>query len=258
VVYGNVADEMALFKQIAEENAQYSSSGVCTCVLYPSSTAVSLNEWLSCHTSSDYSDQGQSTHRPDKKLVRLILLDGTYIQANKQYKHLLKCNDVYKLGLTFVKLDFDGEGGCNSAMSKITKQPDEVKICTYEAAIMAVRQVVGDRIKSASYDSWYRYLDTWIAYMLSSKVKQGESKKEKEKGPIESPQKVSNKTHNLHQAAEEDVIRGNLKLAGSNDISEGARDILATINLFRNMQRTVVIKMTNKFAVYELNYDANI
>ena len=136
----------------------------------------------------------------------MILIDGTYAQASKQFKYLCKCNDSLSLGLTFVQLDMD-EGGCESALSKIIDQPGKSKICTHQAAIMAIREVRDalalyrprltgkcmkghpepdeiraghpepDEIRSGiirDFEVWSLHLDSWLAYILSSKVKQGQ------------------------------------------------------------------------------------
>ncbi len=125
-------------------------------------------------------------------MIRMILLDGTYAQASKQFKHLCKCNARLGLGLTFVQLEID-EGGCESSLSKIVNQPEKSKICTHQAAIMAIREVrdalvlrTGKGMKShpdpdesragivRDFEIWTLHLDSWLAYILSSKVKQGQ------------------------------------------------------------------------------------
>jgi DTW domain-containing protein YfiP len=108
LVFGDSANELKFMKEIVEE---YKSDDVHTCIMYPHSSALSLNEWL------DY----KYSH---KSPVRLIVLDGTYGQASRQWKFLSKGISLLQkeVGCEFplpvIKLDLS-EKGCRSAISGI-------------------------------------------------------------------------------------------------------------------------------------------
>ena len=128
VVFGDTVAEQRLVMEMYEEALHGEQR---TVVLYPSSDAVLLSDWMAKHRPG-----------PGDAPVRLVALDGTYAQASRQYKFLQKSLALLShsapssssssslLLLPVVKLDLEA-GKCNSALAGIMHQPGKEKICTY-------------------------------------------------------------------------------------------------------------------------------
>jgi DTW domain-containing protein YfiP len=127
VVFGDSAAELKLVEQIHEE---IRSSRPRTCVLYPDRSAKKLSDWIASRPTACRDTS-----------VRLVALDGTYGQASRQWKYLSRClHELHGEDLPVVKLDLE-DGKCRSAIAGVMAQPGKEKICTYQAVVMAVRQV---------------------------------------------------------------------------------------------------------------------
>lgn len=126
ILFGDTDKETKLIDDINEEQE---SNCVQTCILYPTNDAVSLNEWL--ESRSD-----------DAKLkpVRIVVLDGTYPQADRQWRHLSRALKlVHGKQLPLVKLDLES-GKVSSALLGIQSQPGIDKLCSFQAMILALQQ----------------------------------------------------------------------------------------------------------------------
>ena len=102
VLFGDSEQEIKLMETMLQD---FKSGENSYCILYPTSTAVTIGEWM----------ESRQTTNPGKP-VTMIALDGTYSQALRQFKHLKKCAVMYGFELPAVKLDL-GEKGCESAIS---------------------------------------------------------------------------------------------------------------------------------------------
>lgn len=126
ILFGDINAESKL---IDEMNEEQESNCLQTCVLYPTNTAVSLNEWL-----ANRSDEAKS------KPVRIVTLDGTYPQADRQWRHLARALElVHGKQLPLVKLDLVS-GTVPSALLGIQSQPGVDKLCSYQAMVLALQQ----------------------------------------------------------------------------------------------------------------------
>lgn len=168
LVFGDCEKEAALMERMKED---YDQGHASYCVLYPTSGAVSLNEWMKSK---------EQLNKP----VTLIALDGTYSQALRQYKHLIKSSALHDFPLQAVKLDL-GPNGCKSAIEGIMVQPQKDKICTYQAVLMALHQI---GLPNPLYDSLRLELDLWLQHILKRSIRQGKMTIKKPKGLIESNQ----------------------------------------------------------------------
>ena len=139
-------------------------------------------------SSSSSTPEGIQLPRPQSQYkYRLIALDGTYKEASRMYRHLERCLHVL-LGegegegeeggegggkgeggvqLPVAKLDL-GESGIASAYLGLQNQPDKNKICTYQACVLAFRQL-GE--SSETCDWLDAQLHQFIEYVLASDIK---------------------------------------------------------------------------------------
>ena len=89
--------------------------------------------------------------------------------AHRQFRHLQKLMQARGLQLPVVKLDL-GAGGCRSAIVGLMTQPGKEKVCTFQACVMALRQLGEDE---ATCQALFSELDEWIAYILRKRIKLG-------------------------------------------------------------------------------------
>ena len=155
LLFGDSDKEIELFQQLRIE---YENNESRTCILYPTTTSLSLSDWIS---------QQPLNNKP----IRLITLDGTYAQAHRQFKHLTKSAACYKFPLPCVKLDLP-EGGCKSAIAGMMRQPGKDQICSFQAVIMALHQA---GLNDAIYNDLRNDLDDWLAYILRNKIRLGKT-----------------------------------------------------------------------------------
>lgn len=209
MLYGDYAREKQLIDEIEQEiRSGYTCS---TCIMYPSSGAMLLSDWVrqwkqshlrsshsdnSSNSSSNSSDSsgssesnsegGSSSYNLNsslnpvspspttrKKTMRLVLLDGTFPGASRQVKYLVNCCRLRGFELPQVKLDLDG-GYCKSAITGVMTQPGKEKICSFQAMIMALEQI-DPRRYSGMCTAMRRDLNDWLAYILRSRIKMGKS-----------------------------------------------------------------------------------
>jgi hypothetical protein len=105
------------------------------------------------------------------KPVKLVMLDGTYPCASRQLKHIAGACKIRKIPIPVVKLDLT-DGFCKSAIAGIMSQPGKEKICTYQALVMAMRQV---GTESHFCDELFLELEYWLIHILKQKVKLGKN-----------------------------------------------------------------------------------
>lgn len=158
LLFGDSDSEIQLFEEMKQE---FLENMPCTCVLYPNGTATPLSEWLASRPIA-----------ARDKPIRFIALDGTYSHAQRQYKHLKKIFSLYGMPLPHVKLDL-GDSGCKSMITGLMYQPSKVKICTFQAAVLALKQV---GVPEEICDDLLLELKKWLEYMLTTKIKLGKSK----------------------------------------------------------------------------------
>lgn len=210
LVLGDELAEEELFQTIAAER----EAGIeKTCMLYPSSTSISLNDWLQTvkqqqqqqrrrHRAAPVGQHNDDSDDSDHGIpsVRLILLDGTYPGASRVARFLSKATarlaassnstshsashsngDGYS-GIPCVALDLH-ENGLRSAVAGMMYQPAKDKICTFQAIALALQQVIvqgdGKIITTRPIGLLLEYLDHWIHFLLQSAIKLGKSKDKK-------------------------------------------------------------------------------
>lgn len=174
VIYGDSTAEIKLLNDIATEIVTGTPT---TCILYPSNDAISLNEWMTNRAELHEKKQTSSgTTSPKLPPIRIVVLDGTYNQAKRQWKYLTKALQTLSasynhssLKLPVVKLDLE-KGRCKSAILGIMSQPGKDKVCSYQAAVMALRQA---GVSQAACDFHARNLDKFLQHILSTKIKFG-------------------------------------------------------------------------------------
>jgi hypothetical protein len=216
VFYGDTKQEQTLLQDIVSAARRALPHRLeRTCVLYPCPEAVSLDQWIgrclddasastsgvdpSSSSSSSSSSTDHHLHQQPQQdgrpLLRLIVLDGTYSHARTMMKFFKACQEEWSLSsknsLQFVQLDLDRHLGAQSAVAGIMYQPAKDKICSYQATVMAVRQVLhaiqcrsagvdnadllqeslGDRL----CDDLLEDLQQWILHILKNKIKCGKS-----------------------------------------------------------------------------------
>jgi len=172
IVFANAPEEDQLVEEIVRE---YQQGDVRTCIMYPSTDAVLLSEWMANRTnnsSNRSSSSSCSSSSTTKRPARLVALDGTYKTAVRQIKHLQKCLAAAGVPMPVVKLDLD-EKGCRSAVYGMMNQPDKEKICTFQAIVLALRQMGEDE---QTCQLLLRELDEWIGYILRRRIKIGKEK----------------------------------------------------------------------------------
>lgn len=166
LIFCDLEGERKLINDIRHE---YENSQPVTCVLYPSEDAILLSDWLA-----------QRPPECKDKPVRLVALDGTYPMARRQVKYLRSCCELQNVPLPLVKLDLK-DGICKSAIAGIMSQPGKDKICTFQAIVMAMRQL---HLSSALCDHLTADLEDWLAHILKKKIKFGKNAA-KVRAPIE-------------------------------------------------------------------------
>ncbi len=201
IIYGDSEKEIFLANEIYQE---YLSGKRRTVILYPSATSIGINQWMNENFLKDYDYANNQINRENSKhqhisngsssssssssaswSLRLILLDGTYSDADKLARHLEQLLlHMYNCPTPLVKLDLEN-GKCTSAVVGIMYQPNPEKICTFQAAIMAAQQVISNikrcytnkRNNSSHHnefcDMLYEDLNYWINHLLVSKIKFG-------------------------------------------------------------------------------------
>jgi DTW domain-containing protein YfiP len=192
-------DEMREQQLIAEMVAEHRSGQVRTCILYPTKESQLLSEWSKAAratwsiapaaeggggTDGEESVSSASVREEQPMKVRLIALDGTYACASRLYRHLDRClraalgsSDPDSVVVPVVKLDL-GAGGVRSAILGIMEQPGAEKVCTFQALVLAFKQL-DESPKLCS--SLLRDLDAWLEHILSMNIKMTKSAQAVEK-----------------------------------------------------------------------------
>lgn len=180
VVYGNTECESKLFELIKSEKERGVSR---TCVLYPCSSALSFNSWIShLKEESRLTTPCRTSTIPS---IRLILLDGTYPGACRIAKYLEKVAPCLSIDLPCVALDLDKVTGLRSAVAGVMYQPAKDKICTFQAAVLALQQVIVHReayevstageVTTRVIGRLLSFLDRWIECLLERRIKLGKT-----------------------------------------------------------------------------------
>ena len=89
LLFGDGVAEGVLLDQLCAEINEDMPS---TVILYPTPTAASLGDWI---------QQRPPTCRQAGLGVRVVVLDGTYNQANRQWKYLTKALAQYQFQVRF-------------------------------------------------------------------------------------------------------------------------------------------------------------
>mmetsp|Transcript_19658 Transcript_19658/g.26932 ORF Transcript_19658/g.26932 Transcript_19658/m.26932 type:complete len:340 (+) Transcript_19658:280-1299(+) len=213
-IFGNSKEEEILLDQmrpIDDLHGKRSTEDITVaCVMFPSKESITLSTYidnLMDNLSNQSSNNPSEDHKINSKVtLRLVMLDGTYPCSRRQLKHLTKCCTLPGRGyaLPLVKLRLDEQKGCQSAITGVMYQPGRDKLCTYQACIMAIQQIVEHIhhlntihaennttnshetpliVLSSSYQHYMTLckslldeLDNWIAFILKTKIKFGKSK----------------------------------------------------------------------------------
>ena len=163
-IYGDINCDKQLINDMINES---DNDDQYTCILYPDKTSVLLSQWIKTRPRNDAN-----------KPIRVIVLDGTYAQASRQWKYLSMSMQKYHKKLPLVKLDIE-EGGMKSAIAGIMYQPGKEKICTYQACVMAMREA---GISATICNSFDDDLELWLVHLLKTSIKKGKSKQRKVEG----------------------------------------------------------------------------
>lgn len=127
LLFGDTQAEHALIHDIHKE---IENNLPQTCILYPTCNAPYISHWLKSRPSA-------AQNLPP----RIVVLDGTYPQASRQYKYLAKSLELmHGNQLPVVKLDL-GNRPVRSALYGIQSQPGVDKLCSYQAMVMALHQI---------------------------------------------------------------------------------------------------------------------
>lgn len=113
------------------------------------------------------------------------MLDGTFPGASRIAKYLMYSCSLRGIPCPVVKLDLENNA-CKSAVAGMMYQPGKDKICTYQAAVMAMQQasvLTNDNITTTTTSiatdklikQLHQDLEDWIAYILHTKIKFGKS-----------------------------------------------------------------------------------
>jgi DTW domain-containing protein YfiP len=179
LVYGDLAAEQALVDRIV---AEYKSGCIETVIMYPSSDAVLLSDFLANSSSSSSSSSFVSSSTAaspsgdivvSTRTLRLVALDGTYNTARRQCQWLRDTLEKVGVPLPVVKLDLS-ERGCCSAYLGLMQQPSAEKICTFQAVALALGQLETD--SSSLVQALLGFLQQWIRHLVTKKIKLGKEK----------------------------------------------------------------------------------
>ena len=225
LLWGDEYQEQQLIKEMVEEHRQ---GRIRTCILYPTKDSQSLSEWCASVRSASRNvnqkhDGANTTENENidsqQSKIRFIALDGTYSCAARLYKHLDRCLRTALEGSTsslplvpVVKLDL-GEGGIRSAIAGIMQQPAAEKICTFQALVLALKQL-GESSHICAL--LLKDLDKWLEFILASGIKMTKTQntvnkkmprnlEENQREPAEFVQKFMAKNQERHEAG---LIKG--------------------------------------------------
>ena len=179
VILGFPQQEKKLIDDLVEE---YQSHAIHTCIMYPSKEAQLVSTWkehaVSFNEQSRNEGEGDSVDEVRKgsqgiqstSKTRLIVLDGTYSDARRMYNYLKICLQARGVPCPAVKLDIGEEGFIKSAYLGIMDQPGRDKICTFQAAIMAMSDLGEPK---SLCNALNEDLTGWIHYLLQCRIKTG-------------------------------------------------------------------------------------
>lgn len=223
IFFGDDQREIQLMEQLRKE---YDDGVQSTCILYPTSSAVTVREWK------------ERILTPEYKTIRLISLDGTYSQAARQFKHLQKAAAFYNIPLPVVKLDLP-EQGCQSAYAGLMNQPSKDKICTYQASIMALKELGLD---NSTFNCLKDDLDDWISHILDMNIKLGKTKIKVPLGLEDKNMKAIERHENLKNKDKGGCVYLNEWRIHQDPI------------YYRSIAYYIVITKTNKFSTFDIRY----
>lgn len=172
LVYGDEQGEHNLMNQIALEHKNGINN---TCILYPRQDSLLIPEWIEENVRSNTSGSNKCDEIDKRKVIRIIVLDGTYACASRMAKALINMREAYAIpekAFPFVKLDVS-ENGLRSAVAGIMYQPGKFKICSYQAIVIAIKEVYEalNLLQEPLIPDLLKELDNWIAYIVKTKIK---------------------------------------------------------------------------------------
>ncbi len=169
-------DEVNEQKLIAEIASEIRLGVKRTSILYPSNDASSIQDWQHPPSTESAVLSSETVEKSSKKALpsprpRLVALDGTYKEAARMYKYLQRCLrtilDDPAAVLPVVKLDL-GVGGKRSAYLGLQAQPTKNALCTYQACVLALREMG----QSAGMCEWLDgQLHKFIDFILKCDIK---------------------------------------------------------------------------------------
>jgi len=240
LVFGDVSREQELIDRMVQE---YRSGSIDTCIFYPSSDAILLSEFIASRNGYNTTKEQQNQlfekvekmHKQDNldRRVRLVALDGTYHTARRQFKYLRDTLLRVGVPVPVVKLDLSSQGCC-SAYLGLMQQPTAEKICTLQAAALALGQLsCSPLLVKALLDN----LDGWIRYIVTRKIKLGKERVRLPKGLVIGP------GTNV-EGAGNDLV-GDGKGKGEGEGEEGKDDELGDGTLFKFIEQSVQERKKN-------------
>jgi len=123
LIYGfNIEKEKTMIEMIVTE---IKSRNIKTCILYPTKTSKLLSEWMHVNNMNKFEssrDSESCCNREINTKMNIIALDGTYGQAETQFKYLKKMLKLASIShMPLVKLDLKN-GYCMSMMTGLMSQ----------------------------------------------------------------------------------------------------------------------------------------
>ena len=124
IIYGSdLQKEKAMIELLLTENKCHN---VKTCILYPTKSSELLSNWIKISNidkfKNSYNDKDYENNYENDSKINIIALDGTYGQAETQYKYVKKILTLANIfPIPVVKLDLE-KGYCMSMMTGLMSQ----------------------------------------------------------------------------------------------------------------------------------------
>lgn len=177
LVYGDEQGEHILMSQIALEHEKGINN---TCILYPTHDSLLIHNWIEENVLQSIKYQSkEDSNEPlgsnKRTAIRIIVLDGTYACASRMARALINMREAYGIpeaAFPFVKLDVS-DSGLRSAMAGIMYQPGKFKICSFQAIVLAIKELYEALHLSQEplISDLLKELDNWITFIVKTKIK---------------------------------------------------------------------------------------
>lgn len=122
LIYGyDLEKEKAMIEMIIDESKSFN---IKTCILYPTKTSELLSKWITANNIRKFEANSScdNNNYDNNTTINIIALDGTYGQAETQFKYLKKILLLANVNpIPVVKLDLEN-GYCMSMMTGLMSQ----------------------------------------------------------------------------------------------------------------------------------------